>query len=151
MITSSIYINGRFICSKPLIILYPHWFCNTSSFSACGFHYNDVKMVAIASKITSLTIVYSTVYNKTWKLRVTGLGVGNSAGTGEFPARMASNAENVSIWWRHHDHTTASLPGLPTLLRNSSLQWGTSPTFTRHSWRHPVLDDTKDTDKIALL
>ena len=22
--------------------------------------------------------------------------------TGEFPAEMASNAENVSIWWRHH-------------------------------------------------
>ena len=23
--------------------------------------------------------------------------------TGEFPAQMANNAENVSIWWRHHD------------------------------------------------
>ena len=22
----------------------------------------------------------------------------------EFPAQMASNAENVSIWWRHHDN-----------------------------------------------
>ena len=22
--------------------------------------------------------------------------------TGEFPAEMASNAENISIWWRHH-------------------------------------------------
>ena len=40
---------------------------------------------------------------KTSKLRVTGLCVGNSPGTGEFPAQMASNAENVSIWWRHHD------------------------------------------------
>ena len=30
------------------------------------------------------------------------LCVGNSPGTGEFPAQMASNAENVSIWWRHH-------------------------------------------------
>ena len=28
---------------------------------------------------------------------------GNSPWTGEFPAQMASNAENVSIWWRHHD------------------------------------------------
>ena len=28
--------------------------------------------------------------------------MGNSPGTGEFPAQMASNAENVSIWWRHH-------------------------------------------------
>ena len=40
---------------------------------------------------------------KTSKLRVTGLCAGNSPGTGEFPAQMASNAENASIWWRHHD------------------------------------------------
>ena len=39
---------------------------------------------------------------KTPKLRVTGLCVGNSPVTGEFPTLMASNAENVSIWWRHH-------------------------------------------------
>ena len=39
---------------------------------------------------------------KTSKLRVTGLCAVNSPGTGEFPAQMASYAENVSIWWRHH-------------------------------------------------
>ena len=39
---------------------------------------------------------------KTSKLRVTGLCAGNSPETGEFPAQMASNAENDSIWWRHH-------------------------------------------------
>ena len=27
---------------------------------------------------------------------------GEFTGTGEFPAQGASNAENVSIWWRHH-------------------------------------------------
>ena len=37
------------------------------------------------------------------KLRVTGLCEGNSPVTGEFPAQRASNAENVSLWWRHHD------------------------------------------------
>ena len=42
------------------------------------------------------------------KLRVTGLCAGNSPGTCEFPAQMASNAENVSIWWRHHICTTHS-------------------------------------------
>ena len=36
---------------------------------------------------------------KTSKLRVTA---GNSPVTGEFRAQVASNAENVSIWWRHH-------------------------------------------------
>ena len=39
---------------------------------------------------------------KTSKLRITGLCVGNSPGTGEFPTQMANNAENVSIWRRHH-------------------------------------------------
>ena len=41
---------------------------------------------------------------KTSKLRVTGLCEGNSPLTGEFPTQRASNAENVSIWWRHHVH-----------------------------------------------
>ena len=39
---------------------------------------------------------------KTSKLRVIGLCAANSPVTGEFPAQRASNAENVSIWWRHH-------------------------------------------------
>ena len=64
-------------------------------------------MGAMASQITSLTIVYSTFYSgadqrKHKKLRVTGLCAGNSPETGEFSAQMASNAENASIWWRHH-------------------------------------------------
>ena len=40
---------------------------------------------------------------KTSKLSVTGLCAGNSPVTGEFPAQMASSAENISIWWRHHE------------------------------------------------
>ena len=42
---------------------------------------------------------------KTSKLRATGLCEGNSPVTGEFPAQMASNGENVSIWWRHLEST----------------------------------------------
>ena len=38
---------------------------------------------------------------KTSKSRVTDLCEANSPVTGEFPTHMASNAENVSIWWRH--------------------------------------------------
>ena len=47
---------------------------------------------------------------KTSKLRVTGLCEGNSPGTDEFPAQMASNAENVFIWWRHHGLPCNILP-----------------------------------------
>ena len=39
---------------------------------------------------------------KTSKLRTTGLCAGNSPVSSEFPTQRASNAENVSIWWRHH-------------------------------------------------
>ena len=28
----------------------------------------------------------------------------NSPVTGDFPAQRASNAENVSIWWLHHEN-----------------------------------------------
>ena len=54
---------------------------------------------------------------KTSKLRVTGLCAGNSPVTGEFPAQMASNSENVSIWWRHHDHNN-SYPNGPVLAQS---------------------------------
>ena len=40
----------------------------------------------------------------TSKLLGTGLWGGNSPVIGEFPAQRASNAENVSIWWRHHGY-----------------------------------------------
>ena len=45
----------------------------------------------------SLNRLFRRISKKTSKLRVTGLCGGNS------PAQMASNAENISIWWRHHE------------------------------------------------
>ena len=59
-------------------------------------------MGGIASQITSLAIVYSTVYSdadqrKHQRSASLVFCMGNSPGTGEFPAQMASNAENVSI------------------------------------------------------
>ena len=72
-------------------------------------HYSDILMSAMASQITSLTIVYSTAWSKkTSKLHVTGLCEGNSPGTSELLAHRASNAENVSIWWHHHEIISSS-------------------------------------------
>ena len=72
-------------------------------------HYCDVIMSAMASQITGVSIVCSIVgsggYHKTSKLRVTPLCRGF---TGEFPAQKVSNAENVSIWWRHHAFSVLS-------------------------------------------
>ena len=63
---------------------------------------------------------------KTSKLRVTGLCAGNSPGTGEFPAQMASYAENISIWWRHHE-------GMDELLHhteNNGRGYSSMPSFS---------------------
>ena len=60
------------------------------------------------------------------KLRVTGLCAGNSPVAGEFPAQRASNADNVSIWWRHHGHqaeeSNAASGGFRRLMPASDLQ-----------------------------
>ena len=48
-----------------------------------------------------LNHLFSRRSKKTSKLCVTGLCVGNSLATGEFPAQRASNTENISIWWHH--------------------------------------------------
>ena len=53
-----------------------------------------------------LNRLFSPRLKKTSKPRVTGLREVNSPVTGEFPAQRASNAENVSIWWRHHERIT---------------------------------------------
>ena len=73
-----------------------------------SYHYSDVRMSAMESQITGVSIVCSTVFirrrsKKTSKLCVTGLCEGNPPITGGFPSQRAINAESVSIWWRHHD------------------------------------------------
>ena len=50
-----------------------------------------------------LNCLFSHRSKKTSKLCVTGLCEGNSPVTRELPAQRASNAKNVSIWWRHHE------------------------------------------------
>ena len=66
------------------------------------YHYNDVIMGAMAYQITSLAIVYSTVHSGAGQ-RKHQSSASLAFFCGEFPAQRASNAENVSIWWRHHD------------------------------------------------
>ena len=61
-------------------------------------------MGAMASQITSLTIVKENIkVPRYWPLWGEF-----TAATGEFPSQMASNAENASIWWRHHGNVSYS-------------------------------------------
>ena len=72
------------------------------------YHHSDAITSVMASQITSLTIVYSSVYSdadqrKHQSSASLACCEGYSPLTGEFPAQRASNPENVSIWWHLHD------------------------------------------------
>ena len=56
-------------------------------------------MTVTESQITSLTMVYSTVYSGANQRKHCEE---NAPVTGEFPAQRTSNMENVSIWWHHN-------------------------------------------------
>ena len=47
--------------------------------------------------------------------------------TGEFPTQMASNAENVSIWWRHHGWRW---PGGVSPVGDNPMQWNDNMTMS---------------------
>ena len=78
--------------------------CQTNSGDKrSGLHYSIVIMATMASQNTSLTIVYSTVYSGAdEKIPQSSASLSFACGIHRWPAQRASNAENVSIWWRHH-------------------------------------------------
>ena len=51
--------------------------------------------------------------------------------TGEFPAQKASNAENVSIWWRHHERIVISTAGNT---RQKKLNWDQGKDMFLQAW-----------------
>ena len=74
--------------------------------SSCQVHYIDIIMTTMASQITSLTVVYSTVYSDPDQRKHQ-----NSASLAFvwgihrdrwIPRTKGSYTEYVSIWWRHH-------------------------------------------------
>ena len=94
-------------------------------------HYNDVITSAMASEIIGVSIfarLFRRRSNKTSKLRVTALCEGNSPVTGEFPTQMASNAENVSMWWRHHAWWRTSYTLAISVLYNGTVK----PVYNDH-------------------
>ena len=98
--------------NQPVWILscyYIHWSIFKTLYRYCrgamgSIHYNDVIMGAVASQITSLAIDYSTVYSHADQRKhqsSASLAFVQRIHRGP-NSKMASNAENVSIWWRHH-------------------------------------------------
>ena len=64
-------------------------------------HNSDVIMGSIASQITSLTIVFSSFYSDADQRKHQSSP--SLASVRGIPTEMASNAENLSVWWRHYD------------------------------------------------
>ena len=70
------------------------------------FHYNDVIMTKMASRITSLAVVYSTAYSDADQRKHQSSAslafVWRIHRDRWIPRTKASYAENVSIWWRQN-------------------------------------------------
>ena len=79
------------------------WFTPTSFMTTLQWRHNERDGVSNHQPNDCLLKnLFGRRSKKTPKLRNTGPCVGNSPVSGEFPTQRASNAENVSIWWRQH-------------------------------------------------
>ena len=91
-------------------------------------HYNGIIMSMMASEITGISTVYSTVSlgtdKKTSKLRITGLCEGNSPVTSEFPAQLLTSSYlpklGRCVWISKQSHVVSLrlAIGTPHLQRN---------------------------------
>ena len=54
---------------------------------------------------------------------------GEFTGTGEFPPQMATNAENMSIWWRHHAFMERECPFIISQVSDYT-------DIRLHSWKY---------------
>ena len=93
-----------------------------------GTHYNDVIMGTIASQITSLTIVYSTVYS------------GADQGKHQSPASLAfvRGIHRTPVNSPHKWSVTRKMFPLDDVIMNSCFQWLTRPTIlSLWAWSSP--------------
>ena len=84
-----------------------HWNTDENFSKSCTItkiHYIDVIMSAVGSQIIGVPIDCSTVcWSADQRKHQSLTSLAFVRGIGEFPAQRTSNAENVSIWWRHHE------------------------------------------------
>ena len=93
-------------CQVQLIGVW-HFICSEDKFFQ---EINESLMSAMVSQITGISIVWFTVCSgadqrkrQNSALLAFVRGIHRWLVTGEFPSQLASNADNVSYWWRHHD------------------------------------------------
>ena len=86
-------IDDRFLPNLPLL-------CRTKY----SLRNNGVKMSAMVSQITGVSIIFWNVCSGTGQRYIEALRHWPLWGafTGGFPSPRANYAENVSLWWHHH-------------------------------------------------
>ena len=86
---------------------------NTSEYKNVAEYYSGVIMSAIASQITSVSVVSSTVCSGADQRKHHSSALlaceGNPPVTDGFSLQRASNTENVSIWRRHYGSQTSDI------------------------------------------
>ena len=98
-----------------------------------SYQCSDVIMSALASQVNGVSIVCSTICSKkASKHRVTGLCEENRPVTDGFPSQRASNAENASIWWRHHVHHAESIKSNIRVLETRLIVYQQYNNLSRH-------------------
>ena len=98
----AIALELRLSCTNPLTRFNTIHYSISIPYIFAITHYNDVIMGTIASQITSLTIVYSTVYSDAdQRKHESSTSLAFVRGIHRSPVNWPV-AENVFIWWRHH-------------------------------------------------
>ena len=93
----------------------------SSIFSALGMellqscakpsHYSDIIMSTVASQITTLSIVCSTICSRAHQRNhQSSTSLALVRGHRWIPSQRASNTESVSIWWCHHEYNLIKTP-----------------------------------------
>ena len=122
-------------------VLYSHWPYHEHEFYSLQWCHNECDGISIHQRL-DVFLNRLLKSKKTSKLCITGLCEGNSSGTSEFPSQRASNIENVSIWWCHHDWWWpgyTSVMGLEIVCNTLIGCWPVSYQWCSQSIIHSIL------------
>ena len=102
------------------------------------YHFSDVIMSVMASLITGVSIVYSSVCSGAdQRKHQSSTSLAFVRGIHRWPVysqhKGQSNADDVSIWWRHHATNREACAHLMSSLSCSEAQALHRPSHTRHS------------------
>ena len=105
---------GVSYCNSVSLELYWNMYFIMDQYILCFYHYIDIIMSLIASQITSISIVCSTICSDIdQRKHESSMSPAFVAGihqlTNGFPSLGASNMGNVSIWWFHYGRKSFGL------------------------------------------